>query len=352
MDKKNFENLLQRYIDGNCTTAEKERIQEWFCQIENNYASDLTDYEKILIQQRLFRKIEDRLTNPDETGATRIHYKSSTRRIYYYAVAAAVIVVASFVYFYSNKTATMMESVVFTSKNDHNKRISHKNETAADQLINLHDNSKIKLAPGSSVSYFEHFEQARREVLLEGDAFFEVTKNPARPFIVYCGGTITKVLGTSFWIRTLEGSKSIEVSVKTGKVAVSEAVYKKTGDITAEPANNSAVLLMPNQRVIFFGVKKKVETTLVETPLLIDSLSVNPETFTYNDAPLSEVIEDLRKGYGIDIVTATENLKNCTFTGNLSDMNFDEKFEIVCASIGTKYRKQGLQVILTGEGCK
>ena len=85
--------------------------------------------------------------------------------------------------------------------------------------MTLQDGSTVILEPGGEFRYNEKFLNPR-EVYLSGDAFFEVTKDASRPFLVYANEITTKVLGTSFRIKANQGEKEIVVAVKTGKVSV------------------------------------------------------------------------------------------------------------------------------------
>ena len=84
-------------------------------------------------------------------------------------------------------------------------------------VVQLPDGSKVTLSKDSRLSYGKKFDGNKREVFLSGEAFFEVAKNPARPFLVYSNGLITKVLGTSFKITAFEQDTRVVVAVKTGE---------------------------------------------------------------------------------------------------------------------------------------
>jgi transmembrane sensor len=102
------------------------------------------------------------------------------------------------------------------------------NTTTAPILLTLPDSSTILLQPKSSVSYRKDFvHNALREVYLSGEAFFTVSKNRRRPFVVYSNELVTKVLGTSFIVKAFEDARQVEVSVKTGKVSVFRAPIRK-----------------------------------------------------------------------------------------------------------------------------
>ncbi len=108
---------------------------------------------------------------------------------------------------------------------------SHKNDpvrqetgnTTASQTISLPDGSTVRLGKGSKLYYpnFLHNTNGRREVYLDGEAFFDINKNAGHTFYVYTGQVITKVLGTSFFIRSNASDPTTTVTVRTGKESVS-----------------------------------------------------------------------------------------------------------------------------------
>ncbi len=87
-------------------------------------------------------------------------------------------------------------------------------------LVNLPDKSTVLLAPGARIKFSANLLSGHnREIYLEGDAFFEVTKKPLQPFLVFTDKVVTKVLGTSFRIST-DGEDRLTVVVKTGMVSL------------------------------------------------------------------------------------------------------------------------------------
>lgn len=86
------------------------------------------------------------------------------------------------------------------------------------KVFRLPDSSMITLNKNSQVSFSEKFHDSIRMVKLNGEAFFQVAENPEQPFVIYAGGTETRVLGTSFNIKSYEKEKEVEVTVVSGKV--------------------------------------------------------------------------------------------------------------------------------------
>ncbi|HKO81987.1 MAG TPA: FecR family protein, partial [Chitinophagaceae bacterium] len=137
--------------------------------------------------------------------------------------------------------------------------------------IVLPDSSVVKLAPNSRLSYSNDMDKhPERDVYLSGEAFFEVTKNPAQPFRVFSDEVVTKVLGTSFTVRAFEKDKEIKVTVRTGKVRVYSQVNDEVKtEMNAEHPDD--ILLTPNQQVVYQRSKQKFQKTILEKPVIIDS---------------------------------------------------------------------------------
>ena len=98
--------------------------------------------------------------------------------------------------------------------------VEQTNNSNMPQIITLSDGSSVLLQPNSKLSYPKIFIGNQRKVYLSGEAFFEISKNPKKPFFVYANEIVTKVVGTSFRIRAYSNQPNVEVLVRTGKVKV------------------------------------------------------------------------------------------------------------------------------------
>ncbi len=168
----------------------------------------------------------------------------------------------------------------------------------------LEDGTVIMLKPNSSIEYPEKFSKSDRKVQLTGEAFFNVTKDKSRPFIIGTADVTIKVLGTSFNVMAYEGAKEISVAVKTGKVSV----YAKAKDLAAnQPEINHEVILTPNQEVIYNTTQEYFAKKLVAEPQIILEKPTLFET-QYDDAPVVRILNVLEENYGIDIQYDEETL--------------------------------------------
>ncbi len=226
------------------------------------------------------------------------------------------------------------------------------NSTGQPMRIQLEDGSSILLQSGSSIHYPAHFLPDKREVFLEGEAFFEVSKNAKRPFFVYNKNIVTHVLGTSFTVKANPQTGHVEVSVRSGRVEVYESRVTEKNSIVK---NNNGVILLPNQKVVYNEDAKQFVPSLVESPLpLITEIpgkKAITETTAFEETPLKTVLPILEKSYGVEIVVENEDLYKCLFTGDINQQDLYTRLGIVCQATGASYEVKGTKILIKGKGC-
>jgi ferric-dicitrate binding protein FerR (iron transport regulator) len=266
------------------------------------------------------------------------------------SIAAALLIMAGLgwnFWFFNQKQQVSYEELVSHSAEQ---LIEKTNQTAKPLLVQLADGSSVNLNPGSKVSYPANFKSEKREVYLSGEAFFDIAKDPSRPFFVYSNEVITKVLGTSFTVRSYAGEKEVSVAVKTGRVAVftredPQATVKK------ESRELTGVVIEPNQQIVFIRESVKITKSLIASPELVDS-NVNTPNFEFDETPVSNVFSDLQKAYGIEIIFDKNVMNGCPITARLTEMTLYEKLDLVCKAVGARYELIDGRIIIEGEGCK
>lgn len=217
------------------------------------------------------------------------------------------------------------------------------------KLATLADGSTVLLQPNSRISYPNTFSGARREVFLSGEAFFEVAKNPHKPFYVYANTLATKVLGTSFKVSAFDNGSDVKVVVKTGKVSVfpmtKEAIVKQQADDKL-----GGMVLTPNQQIVFAPKEQRLTRSLIEDPKVLE-MPIQSQSFVFKGTPISEVFATLEKSYGVKIVFDAELMKNCYLTASLSDEPLFEKINLICKTIGAQYEQLDASIIINSKGC-
>ncbi len=150
----------------------------------------------------------------------------------------------------------------------------------------LPDGSQVRLNAGSKLTYPAVFKK-ERHVSLEGEAFFQVTKNPSKPFIVHTKQISTTVLGTSFNINAYNEDESVTVTLKTGKVAVKQEAPGKWDQIGLVPGEK----LTYNERT----------GTAVKEKLVPDDLAWTEGVMVLNKVSFNDFVRIIKRWYGADI---------------------------------------------------
>ncbi|GAB4037008.1 FecR family protein [Spirosoma gilvum] len=214
-----------------------------------------------------------------------------------------------------------------------------KNVTGQALVVLLPDNSSVLLSTNSELRFRKQTNHALREVYLQGEGFFEVAKNPAKPFIVYTANLTTKVLGTSFQVHSFAREATAYVKVKTGNVTVTPA-----------NAPDKPILLTVNQELKLGTTTKQVikhdHFVSKEEPGAI----VNQQ-FTFNYTPIPSVFDQLEASYHMPIRYDQQLLRNCTFTGQLNDVPFLEKIRLICLATESSYETVDNQILIHSAGC-
>ena len=203
----------------------------------------------------------------------------------------------------------------------------------------LPEQSSVLLYANSQIRFRMGPRYALREVYLQGEGFFEVAKDPAKPFLVYTNRLTTRVTGTSFQIRSFENESDAFVKVKTGTVSV-----------TPVRAPKQEVRLVVNQQLSLDARTDKIEKKATQ-PLEAGSSDIINQPFKFDFAPVPAVLSQLEAAYHMPIVYDRDLLKNCTFTGQLNDVPFLEKIRLICQTIESRFTVVNNQVVIESAGC-
>ncbi len=299
-------------------------------------------------QSKVWTAISDNLENDSESSQPSLLSKLYATKWVKISWAAAACLVFGFglkVFLSNNNPKKISYTELVATAEKQTKLIEKVNDSNAPLSIKLEDGSIITLAKNAKLSYPRHFEPNKRQVFLSGEAFFEITKNPQKPFFVYSNEVITKVLGTSFTIQAFEDASEVIVSVKTGRVSV----FHQNKIALADP-EEEALIITPNQQIVFSRKAELLTKSLVESPLLIKDLSQLPEQ-SFEDKPVSEVLKAIEQAYGVHIIYDADQLSNCIITTTLANESLYSKLDIMCKTIGASYKIVDAQIVIQSMGC-
>lgn len=358
--------VIDDYFIHSCLSPSKESDIYWsnFTKANPDKKADLLEAKKMIFSlnqieneqipleynQHIWNNIESNITSSNQAKRNFKYFLPST------VAFLSCLLVFNIITIYINSSASAIPIAQKLAW------VNVENNTGAAKTIELSDHSKVILEPFSTLKYPKIFEENQRLVLLKGEAFFDVEKDSLRPFMVFANETITKVLGTSFRITAFEGAKTVEVDVKTGKVAV----YAKVGNETTKTANakikvetdekiyvpkpNKKLEVTPNQKVVFNKNEQKMEKKLTRLPFAIKEIKSLPK-YKFKNEPIIEVFETLEMAYGIDLIFNKELLSKCTITTTLTDESLFDKLNIICMALNLKFTEKDATIIIKGNGC-
>jgi transmembrane sensor len=180
--------------------------------------------------------------------------------------------------------------------------------------IKLEDGSEVKLNSESSIRFPEKFTNGKREVFLEGEAFFNVTPDPSRPFIVHTKSLQTRVLGTSFIVKEDVSNKEGTVAVLTGKVQVSIQDSLAT-------SSSEKFYLEPMDAVSFDSFEYSLKKIRVNYD---DVFSWKDNVISFRNASFKEITTKLEIWYGVEFAVSKDFLTKQDYTGKFEDQTLEE----------------------------
>lgn len=320
------DHLIVRYLSNEATPAEQEKLFDWVSRSKEN--------------QRIFNEYVNLWSNTDKTNNSfnldqalgklndridEFEVAEKKKTVFWnrwnLAAAIALLIVSGFVLFHTG---------VFTHR-EHLQSLMQEITTDSTTYVTLADGSVITLNKNSTLRYPETFVAATREVYLtEGEAFFKVAKDPTKPFIIHTNDITTKVVGTSFNIRS--STDEVVVSVATGKVEVSDGKQTET--------------LLPYERTIYRNQTfKKEATTLAELEWMERKL-------IFSDTPLEDAARQIEEHFEVTVNFKNEALKKCQITGKFKNQSLETVLNAIAFSSDVTYKIELDTVTLSGTGCK
>ena len=202
--------------------------------------------------------------------------------------------------------------------------------------VRLPDGSSVMLNHYSSLSYPEKFQSDKREVELNGEAYFEVSKDPKHPFIVQTETIDVQVLGTHFNVDAYHDNLDVKTTLLSGSVAVSNK------------SKSVRMVLKPNEIAIYNKVEEKLTRKVLENAE--DEISWRQGEFIFDDLPLQEIARELSNSFGATIQIADTTLQNYRITARVRDGEDLATILSVLHNAGYfNYSQNNKQIIITAK---
>eukprot|EP01132_Coremiostelium_polycephalum_P017853 gene17853-21332_t len=296
--------LLKKYLDQKASPAEIAQVEQWYNSYQE-HTSMIGSDKKAKIKENVLLNIRSHMTEGSQP--VRLVWPALLR-----IAAMLFIVAAAGIFFwkiYIQQSISADQFITIASAAGEKKKVV------------LSDGSVILLEPSARLRYPEKFKNGQRLIeLLEGEAFFTVAHDEKRPFTVKTSNDLyTKVLGTSFRIKSYRSSRNISIAVATGKVAV----------------GNSRQLfgtLVKGQQIVYDKQDRHAAISYTPVPVYVN--------LVFEGTKLQEVFRKLEYAYNITInlsAPAVRNLK-CTAIFNTKQKP-EEILDIICSLHHLRFSK-------------
>ena len=325
--------IIIRYLDGLSTAEESVKVEEWLQANSRNKSYfkkvktallSIDDYQSLakLDVNKDWEIIEKRILQLKNSESTRHNVFSS---LIFRIAASVTIILALGATFY----------LINTNQNTKLTDQYYEFVVPAGQKseVNLIDGTKVWINAGSTLRLPNTFASNNRDVWLEGEAFFDVTKNTHKPFIVHTSDINIKVLGTTFNVRAYHDEDLIETTLIEGKVLlqkISETGRKLGDEMSLEP-DHKAVYFKTKDAYVTEALKKDIPEPLKVRKILI-SKPVDTEIATswkegklmFENEKLEDIAKRLERYYGVKIRIDNEELKQFRYTGTIKKISIEQ----------------------------
>lgn len=313
--------LLVKHLLGEATAAEQDAATAWLKQSDTNRKH----YEQLKTIWEESRKLQAKSTVNEEAAWERFQQRVQNeqqqttkaitlpkRRMNWMQLAASLALLVGAVWIVNfmvngNQVTVVADNGVIT-------------ET-------LPDGTTVTLNKSAELKYAKNFKGDTRNVILKGEAFFDVTPNKNKPFVINVNEVQVTVVGTSFNVKGSE--KKTEVIVETGIVEVA----KKQNSVTLNPDEKATV---------YNNKPSPVKEANVDALYKY----YRTKTFVCNNTPLSRLVDILNEAYDVNIIIKNEQLKTLPITTTFKEQTLDTILDIISDTFSIRVERDGDTIIL------
>ncbi|MCG8386489.1 MAG: FecR domain-containing protein [Cytophagales bacterium] len=332
------DDLIAKYLVGKASREEVKKLQRWLEASEENkvFFHNMVSYwdtesgyfkqDSERVTQRLARKIDEsreQRPGPFNKIGKGERSRSGSRRLFLRKIAVAILLVAlAFTLFLSVFKDAF--SPLEEDRSHYITRVTHPGEKLH---MKLPDGSSVKLNASSQLVFPPRFSDRERNVTLIGEAYFEVTEDPDRPFRIQSGNISTTVLGTAFNVRAFPDEKDITVAVVSGRVEVSAP--------GGEGVMTPATLLTPNEMAVY---RKENDHMTKGNFDYMEMVAWKDGIIYFKDACIYEILETLEEWYGVSFQVDRSLDRKKGFTVSYKDKSLETILEGLSFSYGFQFK--------------
>jgi ferric-dicitrate binding protein FerR (iron transport regulator) len=193
-------------------------------------------------------------------------------------------------------------------------------------ILTLLDGTRITLNAGSTIRFRKATDMHVREVYLEGEAYFDVSHDDTKPFVVHAQHVSTEVLGTKFNISAYADDKEIVVSLVEGKIKVSEG---------RTATSNGGVILQPMQQLAYH---KSDGFVTIEEFGLLETIGWKDDKLVFKNVPLENILVKLERRFGVTFELTDKQHGKRKITADFETESIQTVAEVLKKLTGLNYR--------------
>ncbi|MEP4830483.1 MAG: FecR family protein [Cyclobacteriaceae bacterium] len=332
MNRDIMEELISKYIQKNLTSEEELVLERWLKEDSVNRKVFENIVGEMTFSQSEIEEVKSRVFRNITSYEPKVELKPSRRNISFInmlRVAAALMAFGILGYLVAEEVLSIGDL-----KRKENIALLEKKTTYGQKLtFSLPDGTLVKLNAGSKLIYPESFGVNTRNVELEGEAFFDVTRDTKHPFVINTKEIAVQVLGTSFEVSSYPDNAEKQVAVRSGKVMVKEK------------SNNNEITLIKNEKVgLNLGNRS---FTKVEITNQVAEFGWMDRQLAFSDDEFDTIIKILERWYNVEFeISEPIRSTNQTFTGIYNNPSLKEALESISYGYEFKYEIDGKNVRL------
>lgn len=319
-DKNTIEELLPRYCEGLATEEERLQVEMWMDESEENrrmakqihalyLATDTVHIMTKVDTEKALTKVKSRMTGNRQRKTTWWEWAQR---------AAAVLFIPLLV--------TLMVQHWGGSEQELAQMMEVKTNPGMMTSLTLPDGTLVFLNSESTLSYPSRFDSDTRNVTLQGEAYFEVAKNPEKKFIVSTSHqSQIEVLRTHFNVEAYEKEDRIAATLVEGKI----------GFIYSSDNGSKKVLMDPGQKLVYDIRDSKVQLYATSGE---SEIAWKEGKIIFRNTPLEEGLRMLEKRYNVEFIIKNDRLKGDSFTGTFTNQRLERILEYFQLSSQIRWR--------------
>jgi transmembrane sensor len=328
--------LLVKYLKGTCSSLEAQEIvaflenpsnddvltdmvaSQWHA-LNSEQKDDFNPVENKLIMEQILDRLHHRIRLSEEQISNPRFLNNQFIALFTKVAAILILPLLVYAIYLTSRTAKTIETkqVVWQTV---------KTPVGMQTDFLLPDSTHVWLNSGSEIKYPSPFAQDKRQVELTGEAFFDVVKDAAHPFLVKAGKMNIEVKGTKFNVINYPGETLTELVLQSGSVRLFSGNY---GD------NITVTYIKPGECALLDIKQNKLSVRKVD---VVKYIAWKDGELIFKDDQMDEVVRKLNRWFNVDIILRNPELKEYVYTATFRDETLPQILELLKISAPIKYR--------------